>query len=432
MDVQVEEKGSYQREIKITLPAETVENVFSSVYRNFSKKAKVPGFRPGKVPQKIIEQHFGGQLTHEVREKLVDTTLFQALAEKELAPVAMPHIHPGALEKGSEFTYTAHFDVQPEVELKNYKKLTISLPKLKNAAEQVEQEIEKLRKQSAQLVPLMIRDVVEDGDTLVMDYEGTMGGIPFDGGAAQNALIEIGQDHYLPEFSATLRGAKVPSTQTIHLTFPADYAAKDLAGKDATFKVELKELKTKELPELNDDFAKDLGEETLEGLKGKIQEGLEERVQEEHKNTRRRRILEAMVEANTFEVPESMVKSRAAELTQSATMRAKQMFGPDFELPAAELESLTKDNETEARFQVQAGLLLDTIAQKEDIQPDDEAVNVEIEKMAGNAGEHAEQLKVFYNKPENRQQLEFRVLEDKTLHFLLENAEVNEDKEDHS
>ena len=139
-----------------------------------------------------------------------------------------------------------------------------------------------------------------------------------------------------------------------------------------------------------------------------------------------------MVKANAFDVPESMVKSRAAELTQSATTRAKQMFGPDFELPAAELESLSKDNEEEARFQVQAGLLLDTIAQKEDIQPDDEAVNVEIEKMAVNAGEHAEQLKVFYNKPENRQQLEFRVLEDKTLNFLLENAEVSEDKEEDS
>jgi len=432
MDVQVEEKGSYQREIKITLPVETVENVFSSVYRDFSKKAQVPGFRPGKVPKKLIEQQFGSRLSHEVREKLVDTTLFKALAEKKLAPVAMPHIHPGELEKGSEFTYTAHFDVQPEVELKSYKQLSISLPKTKDVTEQVDQELEKLQKQSAQLVPLMIRDVVEDGDTLVMDYEGTMGGMPFDGGAAQNALIEIGQDHYLPEFSATLRGCKVPSTQTIHLTFPADYAAKDLSGKDATFKVELKELKTKELPELNDDFAKDLGEETLTALKAKILEGLEQRSEEEYKNTRRRRILEAMVEANAFDVPESMVKSRAGELTQSATMRAKQMFGPDFELPAAELESLSKDNEEEARFQVQAGLLLDTIAQKEDIQPDDEAVHVEIEKMAANAGEHAEQLKVFYNKPENRQQLEFRVLEDKTLNFLLENAEVSEDKEEDS
>ena len=222
----------------------------------------------------------------------------------------------------------------------------------------------------------------------------------------------------------------MPSTQTIHLTFPEEYAAKNLSGKDATFTVSLKELKTKELPELNDDFAKDLGEENIDALKDKIKEGIAERHEEEQKNTKRRRTLEALVTANTFEVPESMVKSRAAELTQNATMRARQMFGPDFELPAAELESLTKENEGEARFQVQAGMLLDAIAEQEKIEPDEEAVSAEIDKMAANAGEHAEQLKAYYNKPENRQHIEFRIIEDKTLNFLLENAELSEDKEE--
>ena len=430
MDVQVEEKSSYHREIKVTLPVETVEDAFSAVYRDFTKKASVPGFRTGKVPQKVIEQRFGQRLSHEVREKLVDSTLFKALAETKLTPVAMPHVHPGALEKGAEFIYTAHFDIPPKVELQNYKKLKISLPKAKDPAELVDQELENLQKQSAQLVPLMIRDVVEDGDTVVMDYEGTMGGIPFEGGSAENALIEIGKDHYLPEFSATIRGCKVPSTQTIHLTFPEEYGAKNLAGKDATFKVSLKELKTKELPELNDDFAKDLGEENIDALKDKIKEGIAERHEEEQKSTKKRRTLEDLVTANSFEVPESMVKSRAAELTQSATMRARKMFGPDFELPAAELESLTKENEGEARFQVQAGMLLDAIAEEEKIEPDEEAVSAEIDKMAANAGEHAEQLKTYYNKPENRQHIEFRIIEDKTLNFLLENADLSEDKEE--
>jgi trigger factor len=423
MDVQLEQTGAFGRKLSITIPVDAVEKAFDEVSREYAKQARIPGFRPGKIPRGVLEQHYGPQIKSEVRERLVGDTLVSALQDKSLAPVNAPHLHVGALDRGASFSYTAEFEVRPSVELKTYRGLKIDPIKVEVSDAEVDAQLEILRKQSAQLVPVLIRDTVEEGDAVLIDYEGTMGGIPFEGGKAENALIEVGGEGYLPQLSQGLLGARVPGERHIQVDFPADYQVKALAGKPATFRVSLKEIKKKELPSLDDEFARDVGEESLVALRVRVTKSLEVQKRRDAEGEQRKQLLEALVAANPFELPPSMVEQQAERMIENAQAHVTQMVGQHIQLSADEQRSLRDKSKPSAEMQVRSGLLLLEVAKAEKLTVDDGEIDAEIDEMIKALGNEAPRLLSHYRDPENRERLRYRLLEEKVVKFLLAHAD---------
>jgi trigger factor len=360
-----------------------------------------------------------------VRERLIGDTLYRALQEKNVSPIGTPHIHLGELAQNGAFSYTAEFEIQPEVELKQVKGLKVDKVSANVSDEDVAEQLEIMRKQAAQLVPVMIRDTVEDGDIVLVDYEGTMGGIPFKGGKAENALIEVGAEGYLKEFQDGLRGARVPGERVVQVDFPADYGAAELAGKPATFKIRLKELKKKELPALDDEFARDLGAENLDALKKQVSDSFAAHKTREAEAQQRKKLLEALVAANPFEVPDSLVTEQAERMIAGAHARVQQMVGKRVSLSEEELANLRKDSRVDAEFQVRSGLLLLRVAETEGLRVDNAEIDAEIEKMASEAGEHGARVRAAYSDPDMKNRLGYRLLEDKAITYLLSHAQLS-------
>jgi len=426
MDVQLEQTGTFGRKLAITVPVDDVEKAFDDVSREVAKGARVPGFRAGKIPKALLEQHYGAQIKSEVRERLIETTLFPAIEEKQLALVGAPHLHLGSLDRGTAFSYTAEFEIQPTIELKSYKGLKVAPLKVEVTDAEIDTQLEGMRKQGAQLVPVLIRDTVEKGDVVLIDYEGTMGGVPFQGGKAENAFIEIGGDGFLPQFSEGLMNAKVPGERVIQVDFPADYGAKELAGKGATFHVKLREIKKKELPALDDEFAKDLGVDSLAALRDRVKEGIDSQKRREAEADQRAELLKALVAANPFEIPPSMVEQQAERMVESAQNRVAQMVGQKVSLSDDEKTKLRADSQDNAALQVRGGLLLLEVAKAEKLTVDNAEVDAEIETMARAFGNEAPRLAAYYRDPDNRDRLRYRLLEEKVVRFLLDAADKGE------
>jgi trigger factor len=249
-----------------------------------------------------------------------------------------------------------------------------------------------------------------------------MGGVALPGAKGENALVELGGESYLPGFSEGLLGAKVPSERQVPVTFPADYSVKDVAGKQATFNVKVKELKQKELPKLDDEFAKDLGAESLAALRDKIRGDLEARKKGDVEAERRQSVLTSLIAQNPFDLAPSMVASQAERMVKGAAERVQQLMGRRITLSEHELAALRKDSEKDAEFQVRSGLLLLEVSKAEKLEVSEEELAAEMERVAKEAGESVERVQAFYSTDERKDGLRFKVLEEKTVAFLLSKA----------
>ncbi|MEZ0310944.1 MAG: trigger factor [Myxococcota bacterium] len=422
MDVTLEKPSTYLRKVYVTLPSALVDQAFERIYRELGKQAAIPGFRPGKAPKSLLDKHYGGRVQSEVQSRLVQDSLFKALGEKNENPIDMPKVEPGALKAGHDFSYSAEFEVQPEVTLTTYKGLEITAVDtgIENSA--VDEQLESMRKQQSQLVPVTGRAKAQQGDTVVVDFVGTMEGKPLAGGQAENALVEIGGENYIPGFAEGLEGVEVPGKTTLNLSFPADYSVADLAGKPVTFDITTKELKAKQIPELDDEFAKDMGEESLLALRGKIRKQLEEQRVEQAKEEKRQGLMKALAAANPFDLPPSMIRNQSERMIENATQRLMQYTGRRINLSPEEIQGLHASNAAEAELMVRSGLLLLEVAKAEKMEASEQEVDAEIERMIAPAGDQAERMKAAYNDPNVRQQLKYRVLEEKVVELLLKEA----------
>lgn len=422
MDVEYEKTGPCNCRLQITVPQKEVDDAFAKAYRNLAKSVRIPGFRPGKAPRHVLDLHYGDQVRSDVENDLVRATLSLAIEDKDVPVVATPRIETGELKRGTAFTYTAEMETQPEINLQRYEGLDIATAAVGVTPEDVANELEKLRQQSVQLAPVLDRDYVTPGDLLMADYHGTVGGSPLDGAKAENTLLEIGRDEFLPGISEALMGAKVPSTLDVPIDFPSDHAIAAWRDVKATFHVELKELKKKDLPDLDDDFAKDLGEESLDDLRGKVSKAVKARKDLEAKQAQRKAALEALVEANPFDVPPSMVSEQIDRMIIDAASRVRMMMGPQFNMDDLDIPSLRAKNRDLAEFQVRSGMLLLEVAKKVGIEVQDDEINAEIDKIAAGAGDNAERARAQFNDDQERHHLKYRLLEERTIQHLVDHA----------
>lgn len=426
MHVKIEDLSPVKKKINFEIPAERVDSEIERVYAYIRKHAAVPGFRKGKAPISMIEQHYADRMTEDVLKKLVDETYFTALREHHIVPVEGPVIESGDLKKGSPLEYSATVEVLPEVVLKDHVGLTVTREKFVFDESVVGSRLEQLRENLARIEPLAEERPVEKGDFAIFDFKGFVNGEPIEHGEAQGYQLEIGSGQFIPGFEEQLTGLKPGEEATIKVAFPENYSSTELAGKDAVFEVRVSEIKVKVQPELNDDFAREMGEfETLEELRKKIAESYEKQERDRIESELRDRLIAALVERNEIEIPEAMIQRQLHYMLENAKTRLTQQK-LTLEMVGFDDDTFRGQYRETAIAQIRGDLLLDAVARHEGINVEEQDIEAEIAKMAASVGQPVEVVSKYYANPQARENLSARVREEKALAFLKENASITE------
>ena len=426
MKVNVEAVSAVEKKLLIEVDAARVDKEIERAYRGLSRRVRIPGFRQGHVPRRILEARFKDQVEQDVVQHLVEHTWREAVDAENLFPVAQPVVSPDKLEPGKAWKYEARVEVKPEVEAKEYKGLPLQKTEPKVTAEMIKDELTRLQDGLAQLVPIEDREVAEKGDFAVIDHEGFLDGEPLEGGKGEDVTVKVGEGSLLEGDAPMLEGAKLGDTVEAPVEFPPDFADEKVRGKTAQFKLTLKSLKRREVPELDDEFAKDLGGEakTLAELETQIRENLEKAEQARADRENRERLLQTLVEKNPIEVPNALVE-RGIDLMVSGAAERFARQGIDIRQVGLDFGKIREDLREKATLEVKAALLLEAIARQEKIEVGDEDLGAHYAKLAGETGMAEGAIKAHFER--DRQELEAlknRLREEKTVAVLLSEAKV--------
>ncbi len=430
--VTVETLSPVLRKVEVEVPAQTVDVAFDRAYREVGRRARIKGFRPGRAPRRVLERYFGHDVVHEVADRLVRETWPQAVAQEQLEPVATPQVEEsGHARAGSAFTYVAKVEVMPEVKVTTYEGLSGQTYPVKVEDTEIDAEIERLRQAMAQLVPVEDRDVVEEGDFISADVEATVEGEPFPPGSGEGIVFEVSDGEVTRGHLPEAQGAKVGDVVEVDRTFPDDDENKDLRGKTVHFAAQIKEIRRKEVPEADDELAKDLGEEGIDSLMA-LRGHIRQRLLDERKAAAERKLKDSLVqdlvEKNPFDVPASVV-DRAAEAMVQPYLRSMLQAGIEAETLARniDLDGLLASARPAAERMVKGALLLRAVAEAESLSVDDAAVEAHYQKLSEQSGETVEKVKEAFEKdPDARASLERQLLEDRALAFIRERASIEE------
>ncbi len=381
------EEGTNNGKLTFEIEPAKIKEGLDTAFNRVKKTLNVPGFRKGKVPRQIFNKMFGEEsLYQDALNAVLPEAYANAVAESNIKPVAQPEIDVESMEKDSTWVLTAKVTVEPEVKLGQYKDLEVKARSTEVTDEEVDAEIKKLQEQQAELV-LKEDQPAAEGDTVVIDFEGKVDGVAFDGGKGENYSLELGSNTFIPGFEDQLVGHKAGETVEVNVTFPEEYHAEDLKGKDAVFETTIHEVKTKELPELDDEFAKDVDEEvdTLVELKAKTRERLEAQKQ----NAAKEVIDKAVENAEIGEIPGAMIEEDVhRQMDQYLAGLQQQGISADmyYKLTGSSEEDLHKQFESGAQKRVKTNLVLEAIVAAEDIKASEEEINAEIKELAAQYG----------------------------------------------
>ncbi|AZR73383.1 trigger factor [Anoxybacter fermentans] len=423
-------KVSHQRlegnqvELKVEVEVEKVADALDKAYKKVVKEVKVPGFRKGRVPRKVLEARFGVEvLYNDALDILLPEAYSQAVEEIGIEPIDRPVIEDVHIEAGKPFTFTAKVLVKPEVKLGQYTGLGLEQEEVKVDEEDVNRELELLQQRHTQL-KTTDRDVVEKGDYAIIDFEGFIDGEPFEGGSGEEYALEIGSNTFIEGFEEQLIGAKVGEEVEVNVTFPEDYRAEHLAGKPATFKVTVKEIKVKDVPELNDDFAKEVSEfETLEELKEDIRKKLLENAKEQARREFENKVVDTVAQNAEIDIPEKMIDDELERMYQTMAFDFQQHgipFDKYLEYVGSSVDKWKEENRAEAEKRVRASLTLEAIAEKEGIVVTDEEIDNRIAELAEKNNQDPKKFKQFLLLQGNLDNLSYGMTMEKVIDFLVE------------
>ena len=386
MSVQVENLEKNMAKLTIEVPAEELEKALEKAYQKQKKNISVPGFRKGKVPRAMVEKMYGPAVFYEdAVNSLVPEEYSKAAEESKLDIVSRPEINVEQIEKGKAFIFTATVAVKPEVTLGEYKGLEVAKADTTVTDEEVEAELKKEQEKNARTINVEDRPAA-DGDTVTLDFEGSVDGVPFDGGKAENYDLTVGSGSFIPGFEDQLVGVKIGEEVDVKVTFPEDYHAKDLAGKDAVFKCKVNEIHVKEVPEADDDFAQDISEfDTLAEYKEDIKKNLMEQKEKEAKAAKEAAVVAKVVENATMEIPDAMVDTQVRNMADDFARRIQSQgltVDQYFQFTGMTAEKLFEQMRPDALKRIQNSLVLEAVAKAENIEISDERVEEELQKMA--------------------------------------------------
>jgi len=411
-----------RRELDLEIPADEVIKATEKVAKDFAKIARVPGFRPGKAPISLIKRRFAEDIKGEVLQTLVPEHVEKAVAEQKLTPVSQPQVDKLEYNEGQPVKFRASFEVLPEFNLGNYKNLEIEMPEMNITDESVANTLAEMRQRAATFAPVEGR-AVENDDFVQVKLHGTPdgGGEPLQ---AESILCHVGAEETLEPFNENLRGASAGDHKEFDVDYPADYPDAKLAGKKFHYQVDVLGIKTKKLPELNDEFAKDVSDATsLDELKKKVREGLEHERDHRQKELQREKIIAELVKMHDFPVPESLVEHQM-DVRLERVVRSLAQQGVDPRAVNVDWVSLRKRQEERAKDDVKAELVIDKIATDEKIDVTEEELQHELEHMASHSGESAEALRARLTKQGALDRMKAKLRSDKTVDWLAQNAQV--------
>lgn len=422
MQVSVENKGNLGRRMTVAVPAEQFEQALVSRFQRLSKQVKVPGFRPGKIPMKVIEARYGGRVLDEVAGELIQNTFREAIGQEGLKPVAGPHIHPKAIERGKELAYTAEFEVYPEIPKVDLAGHAIERPGCSITDEDVERSVENLRKQRPEWHAVE-REARLD-DRMKIDFEGKVDGESFEGGQATDFAVVLGTGSLIPGFEEGLVGAKAEETLTLDLEFPATYSNQALAGKPAKFEITIREVAEPVLPEVNEDFVRQFGIEdgSVDTLYKGVRANLDREMVQRLRTVLRARVFEALVGANKFAVPETLLKAET-EYVRRLHDAMRQQGQTDAETATAE-ESVVY--EVTARRRLAQNLVIAEVIRIQGIKAEPEKVRTRVVEMAQEYESPEEFVRACYAAPERLAEVEAAIIEEQVVKYLLGTATVTE------
>ncbi len=429
MKTEVEDLGGAQKKILCEIPPDEVDKEVEKYCRKLAKEVDIKGFRKGKAPPSIIKRYFRQQIQAEVASRLIGSSLEKAFEEHGLTPLGEPEIDAPALEEGKAFSFTVKLDVKPEVEVEDFEGIELERPALVVEEEEVDKSLEELRKAHGQLKGITEDRGVQEGDTVLVDYAAFIDGEAVPGHERKDVYFEIGPAESRQDTEEALLGAKVGEEREVEVEYPSNYLDTALAGKKVTYKLQVKKILIKELPDLDDEFAKDVGPfETLEALKEKLREQIRREKELRIRQGLEESLLDALLERNPFEAPRSLVEARHAQMMRDATTHFLSK-GLRLERDSEDYERLQANLEELAEKEVKKHLLIEAVAGRHSIRVTEEDVRKRIEEIAAEHDQSVEKVRADIQKrEEGMERFKTNLLRNKTLDFLLSRAKIK-DKE---
>ena len=425
MSLQVEKLEKNMAKLTIEVSAEEFEKALQAAYLKQRKNISVPGFRKGKVPRQMIEKMYGAAIFYDdAANALIPDAYAKAYDECELDIVSQPTIDVVQIEKGKAFIFTAEVATKPEVTLGEYKGLKVDKVSNRVTAKEVDAKLEEEQKKNARTVAVLDR-AVEDGDEVVLDFEGFVDGVAFEGGKGENYPLTIGSGSFIPGFEEQLIGAEAEKEVEVNVTFPEEYHSADLAGKAATFKCTVHEIKVKELPELDDDFAAEVSEfDTLDEYKADIKAKIKEQKIADGNRQKEDQAVEKAVANATMEIPQAMIDTQANQMAQEFAQRLQSQglsLEQYFQFTGLTTEKMLEDLKPQAVKRIETRLVLEAIVKAENIEISEEKFEAELVKMAESYQMEVDKLKEFMGESEKEQMKQDMAVQE-AVTFLVKNA----------
>ncbi len=420
MQVSVETTSGLERRVTIQVPAAQIDEAVEERLKQTAKSARINGFRRGKVPMSFVRRQYGNEVRAEVVSEVMRTQYVEAITQEKLNPAGFPEIDASVNEAGKDLEFVATLEVYPEVEVGSVADLTVEKPVASVSDEDLDKMIEVLREQQAKWSE--VDRAATEQDQVNIDFEGFIDGEAFEGGKAEGHDLGLSSGTFIPGFEAQLVGAKAGEEKDVNVTFPEDYQAEQLKGKDAVFKVKVNKVSEQQKPELNDEFFKLYGVEEggLEAFRADVKKNMERELEQTVKNKVKEQIVTALVERNEFDVPKALVSNEIDALRQQAV----QQFGGPSNFDASALPAELFQEQAEKR--VKLGLLMASVVEAKELKADDAAIRAYVEKLAESYQDPQQVVDYYMNNEQMRQQLESAVLEEQVVENLLNEATVSE------
>ncbi len=418
MQVSIESTGNLERKMTVRVPSERIDAEVQKRLRDLSKRVKLDGFRPGKVPFKLVQQRYGNSVYQDVVGEVVQSTLHEALAQEKLAPAGSPEIELPASQDSEELTYTATFEIYPEIELSPLGELDVSRPVAEVNDADVDAMIETLRKQRREWKPG--DGAAQEGDQIVMDFKGTLNGEPFEGGEAVGYEVVLGEGRLINDFETQLMGVSAGDEKKIEVSFPSDYHAQDLAGKTAEFEIKIKEVNVPVLPEIDEEFVRSLGIDKggIEVLREEVRKNMERELGNALKERVKSQVMDALFERNPIELPKSLVQREIQR------MRSQVGEAMDSQARAALPDKLFED---QARKRAALGLIIAELVRSEKIKVDPHRLEETLRNLAEGYENPEQVIKYYQQNQDAMANIEALVLEDQVIDRILEKAKVKDE-----
>ncbi|MBC7193306.1 trigger factor [Marinobacter sp.] len=420
MQVSVETTSNIERRMTIGVPAQEIDEAVQKRLQETARTVRMNGFRPGKIPYKVVKRRFGDSVRQEVVGEVMRDNYVKALQDQDINPAGWPRFEPKTMEEGKDLEFVAVFEVLPEIELGDLSKIQVEKPDAEITDKDIDNMIDNLRRQQATMKEVKRKS--KNKDVLLIDFKGYIDGEEFEGGSAEKHKLTLGSDQMIPGFEKAIVGGKAGDEFDIEVTFPEDYQNQDLAGKPATFSIKIHEVQEPQLPELNKEFFEKFGidAEDEEAFRAEVRKNMERELKQAISNKVKNDVVEGLLETTELEVPAALVDQEIDRLRQDAVQR----FGGQ-----VDFQQLPKEIfQEQAERRVKTGLLFQEVVRKNDLKADDAKVDEKIREIASTYEQPDEVVAHFSNSPEQRQQIESAVLEDAVIDVILEQATVQEKK----